>query len=90
MKQIIRLTEEDINNLVNEVIEEVVSEYGTPEQLGALAARRTIRGGDSKEVHNYANEKGVRTPSYYKGYVAYMQSHPEEMAKYVKNKFHKK
>lgn len=90
MKQIIRLTEEDIHNIIKGVIQEIVDEYGTPEQLGALAARRAIKGGDSKEVHNYAHKKGARTPSYYKGYIAYLQSHPEEMAKYVKNKIHKK
>ena len=90
MKQVIRLTEEDIHNIIKGVIREIVDEYGTPEQLGALAARRTMRGEDSKEVHNYANKKGLRTSSYIKGYLAYMQSHPEEMINYAKDKFHKK
>ncbi len=89
-QNLIRLTEEDLHNLVKESVEKIINEYGSPEQLGAIAARRTLRGKDSKEVHNYATKKGARNSSYYKGYVGYMQSHPDEMVKYARDKFHKK
>jgi hypothetical protein len=89
-QNLIRLTEEDLHNIVKESVNKILNEYGSPEQLGAIAARRRLRCKDSNEVHNYATKKGARNSSYYKGYVGYMQSHPDEMVKYARDKFHNK
>ena len=89
MKQIIRLTEDDINNVVKEVIQEIVSEYGTPEQLGAIAARRKLRGDDADEVHRYANAHGAKGMKYYLSYTKWLENHPLDMMKRARNEFHK-
>jgi hypothetical protein len=91
MKQIIRLTEEDIHRIVKESVEKILNEYGTPEQLGAIAARRTISGKDNaEEVHAYANKNGADRKGYYKGYINYLNNHQEEVNKYAKSKFNKR
>jgi hypothetical protein len=99
-KNIIRLTESELHDIVMETVQDILKEYGeTPEgqrKLGSLCARKTLRNVETNDIHNYAaksreNNGGKAIYNdYADGYVEYLHNHPEEMAKYTRRKFHEK
>ena len=64
MKKIIRLTESDLHNIINESVNQILMEYGeTPHgryQIGRAIARRNAMGMDAKEMaDHFTNQQGL-------------------------------
>ena len=87
MKQIIRLTEDDINNVVKEVIQEVVNELG-PRNLGMLGGRRWVNGESDSDIIDHVRKNGGNISDYALGKVEYMTKNPGEVANRVAKKVH--
>ena len=87
MKQVIRLTESELNNVLKEVIQEVVNELG-PRNLGMLAGRRWVNGESDSDIIDHIKKNGGNISDYALGKVEYMAKNPGEVAKRVAKKVH--
>lgn len=87
MKQVIRLTEGELNNIIKEVIQEVVNELG-PRNLGMLGGRRWVNGESDSDIIDHIKKSGGNLKDYALGKVEYMAKNPGEVAKRVAKKVH--
>jgi len=87
MKQVIRLTESELNNVLKEIIQEIVSELG-PGKYGMLGGRRWVNGESDSDIIDHVRKNGGNLKDYALGKVEYMAKNPGEVAKRVVKKVH--
>ena len=88
MKQVIRLTEDDLHRIIEDTIQEVVSELG-PKKYGMLGGRRWTNGEDDSDIINHVVKHGGNITDYAIGKIEYMNNNPKEVGERVGKEWHR-
>ena len=88
MKQVIRLTEDDLHRIVEDTIQEVVSELGS-KKYGMLGGRRWVNGEDDSDIRDHVVNNGGNMMDYAIGKVEYMGKNPKKVGERVGKEWHR-